>query len=33
VFPYEISGLSLDKIAEHKPFLVPYLKPELIIEH
>lgn len=30
VFPYEMSGLSLDVIKQHKPFLVPYLKPELI---
>jgi hypoxanthine phosphoribosyltransferase len=32
VFPYEMTGLSLDEIAKHKPFLVPYLKPELISE-
>jgi len=25
VFPYEISGLSLDEIREHKPFLVPFM--------
>ena len=30
VFPYEMSGLTLDEIKENKPFLVPYLKPELI---
>ncbi|RUM35678.1 MAG: hypoxanthine phosphoribosyltransferase [Desulfobulbus sp.] len=26
VFPYEISGLSLEEIREHKPFLLPYLR-------
>lgn len=31
VFPYEMSGLTMDEISEYKPFLVPYLKPELII--
>lgn len=25
VFPYEISGLSMEEIREHKPFLMPYL--------
>jgi len=25
VFPYEISGLTIDEIKRHKPFLVPYL--------
>ena len=30
VFPYEMNGLSLDEIQENKPFLLPYLKPELI---
>jgi len=30
VFPYEMSGLSLDEIKENKPFLVPFIKPELI---
>ena len=30
VFPYEMSGLSLDEIKEHKPFLMPFIKPELI---
>jgi len=30
VFPYEMNGLTMDEIREHKPFLVPYLKPELI---
>ena len=30
VFPYEMSGLSLDEIKQHKPFLTPYLKPEFI---
>lgn len=33
VFPYEMNGLSLDEIRENKPFLVPYLKPELINEN
>ncbi len=26
VFPYEISGLSLEEIQEHKPFLLPLLE-------
>lgn len=26
VFPYEISGLSMKEIKQHKPFLVPYIK-------
>ncbi len=26
VFPYEISGLSMDEIKEYKPFLIPFLK-------
>ena len=30
VFPYEMSGLSEDEIKQHKPYLVPLLKPELI---
>ncbi len=30
VFPYEMSGLTLDEIKEHKPFLTPYIKPELL---
>lgn len=30
VFPYEMSGLTLEEIKEHKPFLMPYLKPELV---
>ncbi len=30
VFPYEMSGLSLDEIKEHKPFLMPFIKPEFI---
>ena len=30
VFPYEMSGLSLDEIKEHKPFLMPYINLELI---
>ena len=25
VFPYKMSGLSMDEIREHKPFLIPYL--------
>ncbi len=25
VFPYELSGLSMDEIKKHKPFLLPYL--------
>ena len=25
VFPYEISGLSIEEIQEHKPFLVPLM--------
>ena len=29
VFPYEMSGLSLDEIKQHKPFLMPFIKPEL----
>jgi len=33
VFPYEMTGLSLDEIKQHKPFLVPYLKPELIFDN
>jgi len=30
VFPYEMSGLLLDEIKKHKPFLMPFIKPELI---
>ncbi len=26
VFPYEISGLNREEIAEHKPYLLPYLQ-------
>ena len=26
VFPYEISGLTMDEIREHKPYLLPYMK-------
>jgi uncharacterized protein len=26
VLPYEISGLTMDEIREHKPFLLPYLE-------
>lgn len=32
VFPYEMSGLSLDEIKENKPFLVPYLDPNKLVE-
>lgn len=30
VFPYEMSGLTMDEIKKHKSFLVPYLKPKLL---
>jgi len=30
VFPYEISGLSLDEIREYKPFLLPLIDPDLV---
>ena len=30
VFPYEMSGLTLEEIQENKPFLMPYLNPERI---
>ena len=30
VFPYEMSGLSLDEIKEHKPFLMPYINLDLM---
>ena len=30
VFPYEMTGLTLEEITKHKPFLLPLLKPELI---
>ncbi len=30
VFPYEMSGLTLDEIKEHKSYLIPLIKPELI---
>lgn len=30
VFPYEMNGLTLEEITKNKPFLTPYLKPELI---
>ena len=30
VFPYELRGLSLDEIAEHKPYVLPLLKPEMM---
>ena len=32
VFPYEMSGLSLEEIKENKPFLVPYLDSDKIEE-
>lgn len=30
VFPYEMSGLTLDEIRANKPFLIPYLDPDKI---
>ncbi len=30
VFPYEISGLSLDEIREHKPFLLPLIDQDMV---
>lgn len=30
VFPYEMSGLTLDEIEQHKPYLMPLIKPECI---
>ena len=30
VFPYEMSGLTLDEIKQHKPYLVPFINEELI---
>ncbi len=30
VFPYEMSGLTLDEIKKNKPFLMPYIKPEFL---
>ncbi len=30
VFPYEMNGLSLNELKEHKPFLMPFIKPDLI---
>lgn len=33
VFPYEMIGLSLAEIKQHKSFLVPYLKPDLIAQN
>lgn len=30
VFPYEMNGLTLDEIKEHKSYLIPLIKPELI---
>lgn len=30
VFPYEMTGLTLEEIKKHKPFLLPLVKPELI---
>lgn len=31
VFPYEMSGLSLDEIKENKSFLMSFIKPELAL--
>lgn len=30
VFPYELTGLTLEEIAQHKPHVSPLLKPELV---
>ncbi|KZY62258.1 hypoxanthine phosphoribosyltransferase [Oleiphilus sp. HI0071] len=30
VLPYELTGLSLDEIKAHKPWVVPYLRPKLL---
>ncbi len=30
VFPYEMSGLSLAEIKQHKPFLMPLINPDLV---
>jgi len=30
VFPYEISGLTLDEIREHKPFLLPLIDQDMV---
>ena len=30
VFPYEMSGLTLDEIQENKAFLMPFIKPKFI---
>jgi len=30
VFPYELTGLSLEEIQQHKSFVAPLLKPELL---
>ena len=30
VFPYELNGLSIEEINEHKPFMKDLIKPELI---
>jgi len=30
VFPYEMSGLSLVEIRQHKPFLVPLIKSDMV---
>jgi len=30
VFPYEISGLTLEEIRTHKPFLLPYLSADML---
>jgi len=33
VFPYEMTGLTVNEIKENKPFLVPYIKPELFTDN
>lgn len=33
VFPYEMTGLTVNEIKQNKPFLVPYLKPELFTDN
>jgi hypoxanthine phosphoribosyltransferase len=30
VFPYEMSGLTLDEIRQHKPFLMPLIEEEFV---
>ena len=32
VFPYELSGLTLEEIRKHKPFILPYIEPKFIKE-